>query len=137
MAKNTFDMGPNLELHLSWSSRMNRAMRKRYWAVMGKNPNASAQLREEYDDWDQSLKGCYEVIKHFLMVTGGLPVAGDYLHRGGAARLNYPSLRVEKREVYSSPKGPVLTLLYEVEPDTDEVAELEEYREGDLVDDEE
>jgi hypothetical protein len=137
MAKKTFDMGPNLELHLSWSSRMHRAMRKRYWAVMSKNPDASAQLREEYIDWEQSLKGCYEVIKHFMVVTGGLPVTGDHLHRGGAPRFNYPAVRIEKREVFSSPKSKVLTLVYEVEPEAEEMAELEEYREGDLVDDEE
>ncbi len=111
------------------------ALRKRYWTVIFNQAEATAQYHREHEQWQQTQDDIYLQIRQFYVLTGGLPVAGDYLQMSNNQGPNYQGLRIEKRRLYSSTdESEEMLLVYEIE--AEEMEELEEYQEGDLVDDE-
>ncbi|GAB3858772.1 hypothetical protein [Hymenobacter negativus] len=131
-----FHLSPNLSLIIYWNQRMNKAMRKRYWAAMHNLPEATDQLREEYAHWGETQDAAYEQVKRFYALTGSYPVSGDELHSMLREPSSYyPGLRITKRILFTSFSSEIMQLIYEVEGEEIGMEELEEYQEGDQMDD--
>lgn len=130
-------IGPDLDVWVTWSSRMNKALGKRFQVVMYGPPGGHEHLRSQYDRWCRSRDGAYDQIHRFFTLTNSLPVAGDCLLLGGRDGGGGPSidggedLYIEKRLMYSSPDSPTILLVYEVRGD--DMEELEEHQEGDYI----
>lgn len=130
-------IGPDLDVWVTWSSRMNEALGKRYRAVMYGPPGDHEHLRSQYDRWCRSRDAAYDQIHRFFTLTNSLPVPGDCLLLGGRDGGSGPyidggeDLYIEKRLMFSTPGSPTILLVYEVRADYME--ELEEYQEGDYI----
>jgi hypothetical protein len=112
---------------------MSEAMHKRYWNVMYERPEASEQLRIEYGQWRQVHDAAFDQIHRFFKLTNSLPVVGDTLLLGGANSRD--TLRIEERLLFTTEDSETVLLVYHV--CSDEIEELEEYREGDLIEENE
>ncbi|MCB2407015.1 hypothetical protein [Hymenobacter lucidus] len=112
---------------------METAIRKRFWTIIVDQAEASAHLRQEYEQWRHTRNSCYEQIKLFFSLTGSLPVVGDHLGLGGNRGPYYQALQVTKRLISSTADSEELLLVYELEAET--IEELEEYQDGDMVED--
>lgn len=126
-------IGPDLDIWVTWSSRMNEALGKRYQTVMYGPPGGDEHLRSQYDRWIRARDAAYGQIHRFFTLTNSLPVAGDRLLLG--YRDGGEDLYIEKRLLFTTPDSPTVLLVYEVRGDYME--ELEDYREGDYIESDE
>jgi hypothetical protein len=112
---------------------MSEAMHKRYRNVMYERPEATEQLRMEYGRWRQAHDAAFGQIHRFFKLTNSLPVVGDTLWLGGANDCD--TLRIEERLLFTTDDSETVLLVYQV--CSVEIEELEEYREGDLIEENE
>ena len=108
---------------------MTEALEKRYQTVIYGPPDGHEHLRSQYDRWCRARDAAYDQIHRFFTLTNSLPVPGDRLLLG--YRDGGEDLYIEKRLLFSTPDSPTILLVYEVRGDYME--ELEEYQEGDYI----
>lgn len=124
------EIAPKLSVYLCWSKRMSDAMDRRYWAVKHEWSEENERLRKQYEIWYKSRNAVQKQIKQMFAVTASLPVAGDHFMPGGEAHQFCETLRIEKRTMFSDLDSDDVLFVYEV--CGEDIEELEEYREGDL-----
>lgn len=112
---------------------MSEAMEKRYWAVKHQWSAENENLRKQYETWYNSRNAAQEQIRQMFAVTATLPIVGDHLMVSGESGYINETLRIEKRTIFSTLESNDVLFVYEVCGEDVEMEELEEYREGDLV----
>lgn len=108
---------------------MSEALHKRYRDVMFEQPGGSSRLQKGYARWCRAHDAAFDQIHRFYTLTNSLPVAGDRLcssYRDGGE-----DLQIEQRLLFSTPDSPSILLVYKI--CADYIEELEEYQEGDYV----
>lgn len=123
-------IAPDLDVLVTWSSRMSEALRRRYHRVMYGELDADEFLRQGYARWCQAQNAAFDQIHRFYKLTNSLPVAGDGLSL--AYSDGGQELRIEQRQLFTTLDPSPMLLVYYV--CADEIADLEEYQEGDYVD---
>jgi hypothetical protein len=123
-------IAPDLDILVTWSSRMSEALRRRYHRVMHRELDASEFLRQGYARWCRAHDAAFDQIHRFYKLTNSLPVAGDRLSL--AYSDGGEELCIEQRQLFTTLNPSPMLLVYYV--CADEIEDLEEYQEGDYVD---
>jgi hypothetical protein len=122
-------IAPDLDIWVTWSSRMGDALRKRYFSVMFGQLDGSERLRNGYTRWCRACDATFDQIHRFYKLTNNLPVAGDRLSL--AYEDGSEELYIERRELFSTADSSPMLLVYHV--CADDIEGLEEYQEGDHI----
>jgi hypothetical protein len=135
MKEGTFYLAPNLSVFLTFGPRLAQALHKRYWAVVFDRPEATESMQREYAQWGAARESAYLLIQQLFQLTTTTPVVGDQLMQSTPiGERPLPDLCVDKRWLFTLEDPKELQLVYELS--SPEIEELEEYQEGDLVEDE-
>ncbi|WP_151087027.1 hypothetical protein [Hymenobacter baengnokdamensis] len=122
-------IAPDLDVWVTWSTRMSEAVHKRYHSVMLGQLDGSERLSKGYARWCRAHDAALDQIHRFYKLTNSLPVAGDRLTHADSP--GGEELYIEQRELFTTSDSSPMLLVYHL--CAAYIEDLEEYQEGDYV----